>query len=305
MSELEPVHIPDAVRTAVLEHPLLPAEDVGAVTRFLTWCEGYAALERAVLGDLSYDLPVHQAKVTGGPDLQLRNEAIAVAQLAWRLLDRRPPIHDLRRALEEHGARVFGMPLSDEMLGLFFFAGETAPAFLINSRLTPGAARLALAHLYGHYLVDNNPYTPEICRPDYGDEHQKEVRAGYFAEELLLPEETLDPMLDAGAGVEVLAQVFELPPSIIADRLLALGHPASERHHTDRWQGGGELELPERMLRLALEGMHQDRLTVDEFATALSLTQNGAIGLLRLSSSPDAPAADGSNDEGSAPSNGA
>lgn len=304
MSELESVRIPDRVRDAVLRHPHLPADDVDAVRRFLVWCEGYAALERAVLDDLQYDLPVHRADVQGGPELQLRNEAIAMARVAWQLLDRQPPIHDLRRALEEHGVRVFGMPLSDEVLGLFFFAGETAPAFLLNSRLGEGAAGVALAHLYAHYLVDNDPYVPEICRPDYDDEHQKEIRAGFFAEELLMPEELIEPIVDSGASVEVVAGVLELPPSIVAERLLALGLPARELPHRDRWTGAGELQLPERMLRLALEGMHADRLGVDEFAASLGLTHDEAVDLLRLSSAPD-DATDGADPEGEPPPNGA
>jgi len=287
MSDLEPVRIPDPVRDAVLAHPHLPVDDVEAVRRFLAWCEGYAALERAVLDDLQYDLPVHRAEVTGGAELQLRNEAIAMARVSWQLLEREPPIHDLHRALEEHGVRVFGMPLSDEVLGLFFFAGETAPAFLLNSRQSAGAADVTLAHLYAHYLVDNDPYVPEVCRPEYGDEHQKEIRAGFFAEELLMPEEMIEPMVDAGATVDVLAGVLELPASIVADRLLALGLPAPDLPHTDRWTGGGELQLPERMLRLALEGMHADRLGVDEFAAALGLSREEAVDLLRLSSAPE------------------
>jgi len=161
----------------------------------------------------------------------------------------------------------------------------------VNSRLSPGAERYALAHLYCHYLVDNDPYRPEVCCwPDADDGEEvddSELRADFFAEELLLPEAILAPFLKASATLETMVGYFELPESIVTERLVDLGLPAGPFDVADRWRGRGQVMFPERLVRLALEGIHTDRLDVDEFAQALHLAREDAIVLLRLSSAPD------------------
>ncbi len=282
--------IPDPIRRDVLEHAWLAEEDRAVVSRFLDACEVYADLEEHVLGDLSYDLPVHQVPTIGGDERQLREEAEALADAARALLHRESPVRDIAHALEEHGARVYAMPLSRHTRGVFVFAGETAPAFLVNSHLNPRGRSVVLAELYGHYLVDNDPYLPRVMSSDDALVDEAAVRAGFFAEDLLLPSAMLDPLLDEGAGADVIADYADLPPSFVARRLTWLGVDAGVRDARDIWGGSGETLVPERLVGLALEGIHEGRLSVDEFAGVLDLPREAAIDLLRLSSrEEDAP----------------
>jgi Zn-dependent peptidase ImmA (M78 family) len=281
-------HVPDATRHQLLTHPRLPQADRARVEDFLALCEGYAELERKVLGDVQYDLPVHRITIRGGGRSNLRREARRLAEAARELLELDFPVMYFHRALERHGVRIFEMPLSREVAGVFFFTGEVAPAFLLNSAEHRGAARFTLAHLYCHYMVDNDPYTPQICLVNEAEPDETQTRAHFFAEELLMPERELGPLLAARSSVEVLASYLDLPPSFISERLRAFGReaPESESDPEDRWIPSRGVVYPERLVRLAFEGMHEDRLDIREFAEALRLGRSEAIRLLRLSSAP-------------------
>jgi len=280
------MRIPEKTRAHALSL-VRDADDRRQVGRFLELCEGYADLERAVIGELRYDLPVHNVEARGGDTAALLDEAARLASAAWRLLDRIPPIGDLGRALEEHSARVFEMPLTTSVAGVFVFAGEIAPSFLLNSRLVPGCAHFTLAHLYAHYLVDNDPYEPRACAMPSLEGTEVERRATAFAHELLMPEMLIRPYIDAGASVDVLAETFELPRSIVLERLAMLGIRARGAAEDDRWGADRGVILPERLVRLALEGIHSDALDVADFAAALRLDEREAIALLRLSASAE------------------
>jgi Zn-dependent peptidase ImmA (M78 family) len=279
-------HVPEATKQQFLTHPRLPPVDRARVETFLALCEGYAELERKVLGDVQYDLPVHRVAIRGGGRSNLRREARGLAEAARELLELDFPVMYFHRALERHGARIFEMPLSRKVAGVFFFAGEVAPAFLLNSAEHRGAARFTLAHLYCHYMVDNDPYTPQICLVNETEPDETQTRAHFFAEDLLMPESEMGPLLDARSSVEVLASYLDLPPSLISERLRELGRESPEPDPEDRWVPSRGVVYPERLVRLAFEGMHEDRLDIREFAEALHLGRSKAIRLLRLSSAP-------------------
>ena len=298
--------IPERTRRDVLAHPWLTDEDRPVVARFLDACETYSDLEQHVLGDLQYDLPVHQVATIGGDERQLREEAELLADAARLLLGREAPVRDLAHALEEHGARIFGMPLSHDTRGLFVFVGEVAPAFLVNSRLNARGRSVVLAELYGHYLADNDPYLPRVMSADDALADEAAMRAGYFAEELLLPVSLLDPLLDESVGTDVIADYVDLPPSFVARRLVSFGVTTDVRAPRDLWGGQGETLFPERLVGLALEGIHEGRLSVDEFADVLQLSREAAIDLLRLSSQEDSSSTEVTPNaaDGEAPVNG-
>jgi Zn-dependent peptidase ImmA (M78 family) len=313
----------DELRAGLLDHPRLPAVDQETIEGFLDYAEAYAELERTVLGDLRFDLPIH-AVPDPGADLEDEvQDPRSLAETARRLLELDLPVAGLHHALEAHGARVFEMPLSDRVAGAFLFAGEIGPTFLVNSRLTPAAARVALAHLYGHFLADRDPYRPEICmlgpevvgrssdptaRLDalesetYDEEDQRERRADRFAAELLMPESLMGPLLEAGTSLGTLADYLDLPLSVVAARVRALrddeeitgGDPA------DLWGDDRGTIYPERLVRMALEGIHEDKLDVDDVAAALRIPRTRAIELLRLSAAPgtDGPTSDNAAFEG-------
>jgi Zn-dependent peptidase ImmA (M78 family) len=299
------MRVPDPVRAQLLS--LVPDDDDRSqVDRFIDLCEGYAELERSILGDLRYDLPVHSVVAEGGTERVLVEEATRLASAAWRLLDRVPPIGDLPRALEEHSARVFEMPMSRAVGGVFLFAGEIAPSFLLNSRLTERASTFMLAHLYGHYLIDNDPYSPQVCvltrpsapsAPGGGPASESERRATYFAHEFLMPALLVRRYSEEGATSTVLSETFELPESLVRERMALLGLPeGGSGGEEDQWTGDRGVLVPERLVRLALEGIHADALTVGDFARALRLDERDALGLLRLSASTEDAGSEGETD---------
>ncbi len=273
-----------AARRALLEHRRLPIADRGSVRKFLLLCEGYAALERKILNNLLFDMPVHRILIRGGAAAALRNEARSLAEAARGLLELDFPVLGLTHALEKHGARIFQMPLSSSVMGLFVFVGAIAPCFLLNSRLQPGALGFALAHLYCHFLVDNDPYVPQVCVMDSTGSEESEVRADSFAEELLMPETGIAPFVDSGPSVEALASYLDMPPSIVGARMQGLGYDLPDFDPADRWGPSRGVVYPERLVRLALEGMQEGKLVISEFASELRLTIPRAVELLRLSS---------------------
>lgn len=287
---------PSVMRDELVGHPELPAGDREVVEQFVAWCEAYAALEQTVLGDLSFDVPVHGVELSDDPGL-FEADATALAGAAMRLLSLEVPVTRLSHALEAHGARVFRMPLERGVLGAFFFAGETAPAFLVNTRLTDGAARIALAHLYAHFLVDVDPYEPAVCRADVARRRPRatEDLADRFACALLVPVEVVEPFVAATEieepVEEAIADYLELPVSFVVRRLAALGYDAGDTEDVtddDWWQERTETVFPERLVALALEGIHEGKIDVDEFSTALGISRDDAIRLLSLSAVPAA-----------------
>ena len=308
----------------------MPAADRSTLERFLEYGEAYAELERTVLGDLQLDLPIHSVPSV---ETDLEDEAHGprlLAETARRLLELKLPVAGLHHALEAHGARVFEMPMSDGVSGAFLFTGEIGPAFLVNSRLTPGAARLALAHLYGHFLADRDPYQPEVCllgpelvgrtsdtltplgefvdESGEGDD-ERERQADLFAAELLMPESLVAPLLEAGTSLEALAGYLDLPLSVVSARVRALRDATDDPRGIDPaddvWGDDRGPIYPERLVSLALEGIHEDKLDLDDFAAALRLPRARAIELLRLSSAPETGSTEDGNGDGDASSGGA
>jgi Zn-dependent peptidase ImmA (M78 family) len=301
------VSVPAPIRRQLLAHPALAPDDQPTLERFLALCERYAQLEQTVLGDLAFDLPVHGVAVERGDHASLATDAEALADVVRELLSLELPVTALGHALEAHGARIFRMPLERGTLGAFFFAGETAPAFLVNARLAPRATPIALAHLYAHFLVDVDPYEPTVCGAarEGGRTSWSEGFADAFAGALLAPRSAMEPFLDASdetePPVDAIASYLDLPVSFVRRRLGDLGVVGVELDATDAdwWDGAEDVVYPERFVALALEGIHEDVLDVDEFASWLELEREAALSLLALSAAPEEVAeggAEGSED---------
>jgi Zn-dependent peptidase ImmA (M78 family) len=287
--------IPERLRHEALSHPDLPPVDREVVERWLQHAVEYGVLEQIVLDDVRYDVPIHQISVN--PDgATVEEEARELADTARESLDMQDFSEDLVRTLEEKGARVYEMTLSPAVFGLFAFDGETGPAFLLNSCLRPAAARVVLAELYAHFFAHTDPYRVEVvladpATPARDDEAEiRRARARAFALEFTMPYGLTRSTVESAAGAPVgalMAEMFDVPVSVACARLREFD-AEEPTVATDEYLGPDRGDrVPERFIRLALEGMHTDRMSVEELAMQLDVTREEAIDLLRLSSSDD------------------
>lgn len=292
--------VPPPLRSRLLANANLSEGDVSVLESCMDRSEAYATLERVVLEDLRFDLPVVGTPIAGGEPTVIQEEARALALAARRLLDMSAPILELSHALEAHGHYVFRPALSETVRGVFFFAGDVPPLFIVNARLTAGAARHTLAHLYGHFLADTDPYEPTVCVMPGAElregSAERERRADLFADELLMPEGLLEQIAGQGdVDANAVATYLDLPLSLVSERLLSLGYPVEATDSGDVWaEHVREETQPERLVHLVLEGIHEGKLDVEDVAEALGVTEAEAVDFLRLSAS--------SGDVGPAPS---
>lgn len=279
---------------------------------FLEFVERYAFLERIVQGEIRYELPVHPRflEQRERSDEPLEQQAAELAEAEAELLGQPDvPALGLLDELEEIGIKVVTTtdPGEDELLGAFFFEGETGPAFFVGTDRDDPRTAFVLAHLLGHYIADHDPYCNRVCRWRSGslenlDESPVEIRADLFARALLVPEEPLRRYLDQlGAAVsagetearrswEILATLFGVPDSVLADRMADLGFEllAAQLRSADRRAGlsaereklspdgspslgGGRFALPLRYLNLALACYHERILEADVLGQFLSM----------------------------------
>ena len=92
--------------------------------------------------------------------------------------------------------------------------------------------------------------------------------------------------MESDTAVKDMADYLDVPPSMVGERLARLGHTVSIGDPSDQWGRSRGVVYPERLVRLALEGIHEGRLDIGEFAEALGLSDKDAIELLRLSTAP-------------------
>ncbi len=298
--------------------PPLNAAERGEVLEFIRLSRQYAFLERLVQGEILFDLPVHFDVVvqheTGASDESL------VEKLAGDERDLLElgiePAERLLDALDERGIKVFtrsrGPEPQEILTGGFQYAGETGPALLVGAGEASREAVFILAHEYGHLVMDVSPYTSRFCRWRREglknlDDSAEERRADRFARALLLPASLFDstsPDLglvtgDAAPDESALlraAEVFDVPPAVVWQRLADLGHPRSgvlprfapescarevdERRPTD---------LPERFVNLALAAFGRRIFEKGDLARFLRMPSDGVDRFLSWCPIPRVP----------------
>ena len=212
---------------------------------FLEFVERYAFLERIVQGEIRYELPVHPRflEQRERSDDPLEQQAAELAEAEAELLGSPDvPSMTMTDEAEDIGIKLLttSEPATTELVGSFFFEGETGPAFLVGTEREDPRAAFVLAHLLCHYVADHDPYHNRVCRWDPDtlenlDESPTEVRADLFARALLVPEEPLRRYLeqlggaisggetDADRSWEILSTLFGVPESLLADRMDDLG----------------------------------------------------------------------------------
>ena len=298
-----------------LSAPPLSTLERGEVLEFVRLTRQYAFLERLIQGEILFELPVHL-------DLgEASVEALAAPERELLGLGAVPG-GELIDALDEKGIKVFrrsrGPESPDTVTGGFFYAGEFGPA-LLASAATRGESIFAVAHAYGHLVMDINPYVSRFCRWRHSDLENlslshEEDRADRFARALLIPEPLVkalaaDVALEAveGARDEMIyraAKACDVAPAVLWRRFGDLKLPRSatapkarplpkkrkvdERRATD---------LPERFVNLALAAYGERLFGKPDLARFLRLPPRRLVRFLKWCPIPRARRAEEAEDE--------
>jgi len=258
--------------------------------RIRTWAHRYAALELRLLGAVSFPVPEHLLEDLGTAP---NPESLADRERGRLGIDHHDL--DLMSRLDRDGLKVarFPFPEGGDLEGVFLFDAETGPLLVVDARLEEPAADLVFARLYGHFLMDNDPYEIRLARRTVAGEDESGTRAYEFAAALLVGRAELDAYLAAlgwKAGdslpAEAPAQLevyFGVTRRMILARLLAAGYLGVDDLLEDlagtpleSFPGEGNTIMAERFVRLALEAHARGILTLKELARALDTDTKGA-----------------------------
>jgi Zn-dependent peptidase ImmA (M78 family) len=208
----------------------------GLFERFVTLGRKQAALEALVLGAVPLSFPAHLLEGATASDDPLAQGAALAGRESERLGLTPGLGAELERTLQDEGVKVIALPFPDGsgLLGAFVFDGAIGPALLVDAAAPPRLRGYAMAHGYGHFLADNDPYRAFACRASGGaTDSPAELRAHGFAGALHVPPDALKGYLDA-AGVaagdpieaDLLRQLrvyFEADDRALLGALLAAG----------------------------------------------------------------------------------
>jgi Zn-dependent peptidase ImmA (M78 family) len=275
--------------------------------RFVGIARRQAALETLVLGAVPLSFPAHLLEGAERSDDPLA-EGTALAALEARRLALTPGLGpDFERALQDEGLKVIALPFpaGAGLLGAFVFDAATGPAVLVDAAAPPRLRSYALAHEYGHFLADNDPYRTWVCRASGGAaDSREELRAHGFAGALHVPAAPLVAYLDAAGTkpgdpieADLLRQLrvyFDADDRALLGALLAAGRihrgdiPGllSETGPDEAFDGAPEATIDgvppgysDRHVRLAVMAYRAGHYDVAELAQAL---ETGADTALRL-----------------------
>ena len=286
---------------AMQQSGLRPESFKALLERVRTFLSRYAELEREVLGGIQITVPRH---------LLDEHEADRPEDVVERLAHREHKRLDLSgigerdvlTALDHEEFKVYrpAFPAGTDLQGLFVFDEAVGPAFVVDGQLPSMTANAVFAQLYGHYLMDHDPYEIQLVRTESGS--ARSIRARHFAVAFLIPPEELGSYLKAigwkpGDAVtpeflEHLSVYFEVDAATVAARLLSLGLLSADDVVDLELPAldvvpAAPLAVPDRFVRLALEAHARGRLTDEELARHLETDVRNALGLAAQFEAPD------------------
>jgi Zn-dependent peptidase ImmA (M78 family) len=284
----------DALRARGLD----PASHQEFLARVRLHLVRYSNLEKKLLGRVQVPVPSYLL------ELDLPSDPVEAAEeTARKERDRLglgdEEVGDVVMLLDREGLKVYRPPVPgpSPLEGIFLFDSEVGPAFVLSSGLDPSSSQFVLARLYGHYLMDNDPY--EIQLAVRGETPDTALRARAFAAAFLVSREGLERYLKAVdhvpgqplsmEEVDQLGVFFDVGPHPLILRLLLLGYLRSEEvgsllsslpsRSVSPQGGGGSGPVSERFVRLALQAHAGAVLSEEELARYLETSIETARGL--------------------------
>jgi len=197
-------------RTRNLPGPHLTAE---FLARAVNFAGRYARLEKLLFGNtkVAYSPSALSMNLSLAGDVIGQGEALAEAERA-RFGISLGPILELGWLIEDQGVKIVprSFPEGGPARGGFFFDSEVGPCILVDLAASATQRDYVLAHQYGHFLADFDPYITTVCgHPDPAlIEDPRELRAHIFALAFLMPRQDLETYRQA-LGIE--------PPNITAE----------------------------------------------------------------------------------------
>ena len=289
------------LESAIRQSGLKPESLEALLERVRGFLARYAELERELLGGIQMTVPRHLLD----EHEEDRPEDV-VERLAQRERERLDLSgvgeRDVMTALDHEELKVYrpAFPPGADLQGVFVFDEAVGPAFVVDGRLPLITSNAVFAQLYGHYLMDHDPYEIRFVRTESGS--ARSIRARHFAVALLIPPEELGSYLKAAGWkpgdpvtrefLEHLSVYFEADVATVAARLLSLGLlSADEVAHLDlpvlEADGDAHMAVPDRFVRLALEAHARRLLTDEDLARHLETDVRSALRLASQFAGPD------------------
>ncbi len=222
------------------------------------------------------------------------------------------PILDIDQLIEAQGVKVVPcrFPVGTAASGGFFFDAELGPCIFHDAALTIPQRDYVVAHQYGHFLADFEPYIHTVCgHPNPAlVEDMREVRAHQFALAFLMPRvdvEAYQKAIGLELGNEIprefvqqLQVYFAVDNEVVLWRLLSLGWTDAAGIATLLSKDGGllpEIDLeqidrearlvyskpiPERFIHLVASAFGRGMLDLEDAAEFLGTDLNEAQSVL-------------------------
>ncbi len=269
--------------------------------QFEIYCEFQWELEMIL--DKAISVDIDSAKLDDDPE----SLSSRVRQRIGYPGGRRNSFPRLRRILNEHGIKVFGLSLPQEIDGAALWHTKYGPAILVNLSVAPQRRFFTLAHEYAHLMLmaHEKKQTSVLC--NLSDEDKIEHFCNRIAAALLVPRDEFKTYLrDKGLrqsdffDIDVLTNVahdFKVSRHVIAIRL----EETKEADQGFYWKIKDQLqELRPRFYgrkkewkrkkedvfgnhytKLALEAFKSDRLTRASLSRHMDLRLSQVEGLLK------------------------
>ena len=268
-----------------------PGRHRALLARVRAFFTRYAYLEKTLLGSVRVPVPRHLVEEELPPGDPLEAAEILAARERARLGLLERETGDVMDLLDRESLKVYRppFPAASPLEGVFLFDPEVGPAFVADGALDPLEVDFVLARLYGHFLLDHDPYRIQLVVSGEGNGSAVPVRANAFASAFLVGRDRLAAYLEAAGWtgereldhdlLEQLALYFEVGYRALLTRLLALGYVVAERlpallqaaadARSPEVSPRETSTVPERFRRLALEAHARGRLDLDDLAAYL------------------------------------
>jgi Zn-dependent peptidase ImmA (M78 family) len=268
----------------------------------------YARLEKVLFGGprVAYSPAALQLDLSPHGDPVVQGEQLADAERDRFDLES-GPILELGWLIEDQGIKILARPFPERTTarGGFFFDSALGPCILVDSAAAPVQRDYAIAHQYGHFLADYDPYITTICGhpgPPILDD-VRELRAHTFALAFLAPRRDLEAYRKAfglalsepitADFVRQLQVYFALDFETVFWRLLSMGWIDPQHIETllrentdftspvdvDRMDADERVSFlgyPERFVHLVASGFGRGLLELEDAAAYLDTDLEGA-----------------------------